>query len=155
MRFKDVTPRLATPEDADALAQLRHALWPDGPVEEHASELAPILRGTSPSTLPYAIFVAEDDGRIIGFAEVGLRSHAEDCDPRQPVGFLEGWFVVEDRRRQGVGAALVAAAEQWSRDQGCIEMASDTWHDAEVSQRAHQALGYEIVARNVHFRKKL
>ena len=28
------------------------------------------------------------------------------------------------------------AAEQWTRMQGCIEMASDTWIDDERSQRA-------------------
>ena len=147
--------RRAQPQDQKRLAMLRHELWPEGSVKEHARELAPILRGESPFTLPYVVFVAESDGAIIGFAEVGLRSHAEECDPRQPVGFLEGWFVVEEQRRRGVGGALVAAAEQWSRDQGCIEMASNTWLDAEVSQRAHQALGFEIVDRTVHFRKKL
>ena len=147
--------RRARPEDLDELAKLRNALWPDGSIDEHAREVAPIVRGASPGTLPYAIFVAEENGALIGFAEVGLRSHAEDCDPRQPVGFLEGWFVIEEHRRHRVGAALVAAAEQWSRDQGCVEMASNTWLDADVSQRAHQALGYEIVERTVHFRKKL
>ena len=134
---------------------MRNALWPDGSIEEHARELRAILRGESPGTLPYRIFVAEKAGAIVGFVEVGLRSHAEDCDPRQPVGFLEGWFVVESERRSGVGRALVAAAEQWARDQGCIEMASNTWLDAGVSQKAHQAVGYEIVERTVHFRKKL
>lgn len=147
--------RRGKPTDERQLAQLRNALWPDGSIEEHAGELRSILRGGSPGTLLYAIFVAEKEDAIIGFAEVGLRSHAEDCDPRQPVGFLEGWFVVEEERRSGVGRALVNAAEQWSREQGCIEMASNTWLDAEVSQRAHEALGYEIVERTVHFRKKL
>jgi aminoglycoside 6'-N-acetyltransferase I len=34
-------------------------------------------------------------------------------------------------------------------------MASDTWIDDETSIDAHQALGFEIVDRCVHFRKPL
>jgi aminoglycoside 6'-N-acetyltransferase I len=47
------------------------------------------------------------------------------------------------------------AAEQWARSHGCLEMASDIWIDEEISQKAHQALGFEIVDRCVHFRKQL
>jgi aminoglycoside 6'-N-acetyltransferase I len=34
-------------------------------------------------------------------------------------------------------------------------MASDTWIDNEGSQRAHEALGYEVVDHCVHYRKRL
>jgi len=34
-------------------------------------------------------------------------------------------------------------------------MASDTWLDNDVSQQVHQALGFEVVDRVVHFRKRL
>ena len=47
------------------------------------------------------------------------------------------------------------AAEDWARAQGCAEIASDTWLDHEDSQRAHLALGFEVVDRCVNFRKKL
>jgi aminoglycoside 6'-N-acetyltransferase I len=92
---------------------------------------------------------------LIGFVEVGLRSHADGCDTAHAVGFIEGWYVLETWRRRGVGGQLVAAAEQWARTQGCTEMASDTWIDGDVSQRAHEALGYEVVDRCVHLRKRL
>lgn len=63
---------------------------------------------------------------MTGFLEVGLRSHADGCDPAQPVGFVEGWFVEEACRNRGIGRALMRAAEDWARGQGCVEMASDT-----------------------------
>ena len=107
-------------------------------------------------TLPAAVFVAEaEDGRIIGFLEVGLRSHADGCDPAQPVGFVEGWFVLEASRNQGVGRALMRAAENWARQRGAIEMASDSWITQEDSHRAHEALGFNVVDRCVLFRKSL
>jgi aminoglycoside 6'-N-acetyltransferase I len=71
------------------------------------------------------------------------------------VGFVEGWFVREPFRNRGVGRELMRAAEQLARARGCREMASDTWIDHEGSQRAHEALGFEIVDRCVHFRKAL
>jgi aminoglycoside 6'-N-acetyltransferase I len=145
----------ATPADCQELARLRAALWPGESAEEHARELAPILAGRGASTLPAAHFVAVVDGVVIGFVEVGLRSHADGCDPAHPVGFLEGWYVANAHRRRGIGAQLIRAAEAWARTQGCIEMASDTWLDHAESQRAHQALGYEEVDRCVHYRKSL
>jgi hypothetical protein len=38
---------------------------------------------------------------------------------------------------------------------GARELASDTWIDREGSQRAHEALGFEVVDRCVHYRKAL
>ena len=103
-----------------------------------------------------AILVSHDnDGKLTGFIEVGLRSHADGCDIAQPVGFVEGWFVHEAFRKQGIGAALMRAAEDWARQQSCREIASDTWIDDEMSIDAHQALGFEVVDRCVHFRKPL
>ncbi len=113
-------------------------------------------RGNPDSTMPLSILVAETDaGELIGFLEVGLRSHADGCDARVPVGFVEGWFVSERHRSKGVGAKLLAAAEDWARGRGCIEMASDTWLDNDNSQRVHEALGFEVVDRCIHYRKAL
>ena len=58
-------------------------------------------------------------------------------------------------RRRKVGALLLAAAEQWARNAGCQEMASDTWVDNLTSQHVHEALGFEVVDRCVHYRKRL
>lgn len=138
------------------MSRMMQALWPDGSAAEHAAEIAPILAEKAPGTLPLVILVAEgEDGALLGFLEAGLRSHADGCDARRPVGFIEGWFVREDQRRMGVGSQLVAAAEDWARSQGCIEMASDTWIDDDVSVLSHEALGYEVVDRCAHFRKAL
>ena len=91
-------------------------------------------------------------GHIGGFAEVSIRREASECQLGR-VGFLEGWFVEEPFRRSGTGAALVAAAEEWSRAQGCSEFASDTETHNELSIAAHHALGFEEVERLVCFRK--
>ena len=162
--------------DCNAIAQMCAALWPDTSAKEHGHEVLRKIKGRGVSTLPVAIFVAEVAAdkstsrnqlalqtssnrrvrtQLIGFIEVGLRSHADGCNESHAVGFLEGWYVIDDWRNRGVGRSLVAAAEQWCRSHGCKEMASDTWIDNEPSQRAHEALGYEMVDRCVHYRKTL
>jgi aminoglycoside 6'-N-acetyltransferase I len=154
--------RPAQLSDRLPLANLFHELWPEGPVEEHSRELEAILAGKPPGALPLVVFVAEanvsnatQDKSLLGFLEVGLRSHADHCDPAHPVGYVEGWYVVEGHRHRGIGKQLLAAAEDWARSQGCTEMASDTQLGNELSQRVHQSLGYEIVERAILFRKAL
>ena len=151
-----ITIRQAQISDQQSLAAMRELLWPDASLEEHRKEIEAILRSGQYGTLPMAILISHDDeGAPTGFIEVGLRSHADGCDTAHPVGFLEGWFVHEAFRRQGIGAALVRAAEDWARRQGCHEIASDTWIDDQMSIDAHQALGFEVVDSCVHFRKPL
>jgi aminoglycoside 6'-N-acetyltransferase I len=150
------TIRQACAADRLHLAEMRTLLWPDGSFEEHLKELDASFNGGIVSTLPSTILVSEEaDGTLTGFLEAGLRSHAESCDPVHPVGYVEGWFVRSPYRNQGVGAALIHAAEEWARSQGCTEMASDAHVDNQASVKAHQALGFEIVDRCVHFRKGL
>jgi aminoglycoside 6'-N-acetyltransferase I len=151
-----LTIRRAEPLDGPHLAAMRHALWPDASADAHARELAPLLAGATPGTLPSIILVAQEaDGRLVGFLEAGLRSHADGCDPSRPVGFVEGWFVASDCRGRKIGTRLLREAEAWARAQGCREMASDTWLDNLDSQRVHEALGFEEVDRCVNYRKRL
>jgi len=152
----DIHIRAAQLTDVEHLAPLLAALWPQTSTAEHAEELRQILAGEAALTMPIAIFVAiANDESLIGFVEVDLRSHADGCDPSRPVGYIEGWYVVADHRKRGVGAALLAKAEEWARSHKCMEMASDALVDNQVSQRAHEALGYEAVDRCVHYRKRL
>jgi aminoglycoside 6'-N-acetyltransferase I len=150
-----VNVRLGVPADTGAIARQFHALWPDGPLSEHALEARLILDGQPPSTMPLVVFVAEMGAEVVGFVEVGLRSHADGCDSRSPVWFIEGWYVEPGSRRRGIGRALLKSAEDWARSHGCSEMASDMWTDNEPSQRAHEAMGFEVVDRCVHYRKSL
>jgi aminoglycoside 6'-N-acetyltransferase I len=101
------------------------------------------------------VFVAErPDASLAGFVEVGTRPYADGCDT-SPVGYLEAWYVDADVRRQGVGRALVAAAETWARVRGYREMASDARLNNTVSHAAHRRAGYQEVDRVVQFRKLL
>lgn len=158
----EVKVRPAQPSDRPALLAMFARLWPETSSEEHRKELDGVLNTGLTGTLPITVFVSSttsksstSGGELTGFLLVGLRSHADSCDPAHPVGYIEGWFVYPEFRRRGVGAQLVRAAEDWARSQGCREMASDAVLANELSHQAHQRLGYQIVERSVLFRKPL
>jgi aminoglycoside 6'-N-acetyltransferase I len=143
--------RPITENDLPEWFRLRKLLWDETPDEEHESEIYEII-GDLESQF---VAVAEiGEGRLCGFIEASIRPIAEDCET-DDVGYLEGWFVEEDSRRQGIGRSLVAAAEDWARHHGCTEMASDAELDNIVSQKAHTRLGYGETSRLVHLKKYL
>jgi aminoglycoside 6'-N-acetyltransferase I len=138
--------------DADSLQWLRMslALFPDEPREE-------IERGIRAWRVnPHAaVFIAvRDDGSPCGFVEVGERSFAEGCET-SPAAYVEAWYVDPDVRQQGVGRALLTAAEDWARANGYSEIGSDALLDNVVSHEAHERSGYAEVVRLVVFRKAL
>src|SRR4051812_18001873 len=139
--------------DRDIWLQMRAALWPEESETELGIEIDHFLGG-SKSSLLTAVFVNEDvDGLLTGFIELFIRNVAEGRNGVTP--HVEGWYVGPDFRNRGVGRALMDAAETWARSRGFNELASDTTADNELSQRAHQRLGFEITERSFHFRKSL
>lgn len=146
--------RPAEPRDALAWEGMRTVLWPESSAAEHRAEIEPYFAGQFPRA-PWGVLLAEDaQGRALGFAEVSVRPYAEGCRGTR-VAYLEGWFVQPDARRRGVGRALVLAAEEWGREQGCSEFASDTDPGNEGSRAAHRAAGFEDVGLVRCFRKDL
>jgi len=145
--------RSATRDDSGDWLRMRNALWPDEKNKWHAAEIEQYFRGTL--RMPLEVLIAADDrGQAIGFAELSIRPYAEDCSTDR-VAYLEGWYVEPGARRQGVGRALVAAAEAWGRAQGCTEFASDAVADNVASAAAHRALGFEETVQIRCFKKSL
>lgn len=131
--------------------RLRLALWDGTGEDAHKDEMVDIIEHSDSQH----VFVAENrSGTLIGFLEASIRPFVEDC-ATDHVGYLEGWFVEKQYRQKGVGSALVLSAEQWAREKGCTEMASDAEIGNELSVTAHRKLGYEETSRLVHLRKDL
>lgn len=143
--------RARVPDDDPEWLRMRCALWPEDTAAAHRMGMAEWL-----ATPNAVVLVASrpDGAGLAGFAEVGTRPYAEGC-ASGPVAYLEGWYVDADARRAGVGAALVRAAEQWARERGLTEFASDALLDNDTSHRAHRALGFVEVERAVHYIKTL
>lgn len=142
--------RRATQEDKSDWLRMRQGLWPDSPIEYLEYDLDDLLGNAD-----YAVFVASHaDGKLVAFVETGLRNHVEGCET-SPVGYIEAWYVDEHIRGQKLGREMVRVAEDWAREKGMTEMASDTWLENEVSIVAHLKMGYQEAERLVHFVKRL
>jgi len=137
-------------DDRDSWLRMRSALWPSS-AEEHANEIDRYFAGEIRE--PLAALIAFDE-EAIGFIELSIRTYAEGCETDR-IAFVEGWYVDPGVRGTGVGAALIRAAEEWARLQGCTELASDTEADNASSTAAHLALGFEETAIVRCFRKSL
>lgn len=147
---QDIVIRPAKNSEAAEVAPMLGALWDDCPPEECLQ----IARMGTGSEAAAPILVAEIEGGFIGFLYLDVRSYAEGCVTK-PVPYIEGWWVREGFRGNGIGRRLVEAAEQWAIDQGYKEMGSDAELDNEGSIAAHKALGFLAAKPIVTFSKKL
>jgi aminoglycoside 6'-N-acetyltransferase I len=136
--------------DWDDWRRMDRAVDPDNDSDDVEADMRAIL--ARPEA---AVFMAErPDGSVCGYVEVGVRAYADGCRS-SPVAYIEGWYVDADVRRSGYGRALLAAAEKWARERDYTEMASDARLHNDISLKAHEGSGYEVVGRIVQFRKSL
>ncbi len=131
--------------------RLRKLLWEGSTDEEHKAEMRDIYEHKETQ---FVLIAEIEGGKLIGFLEASIRPFVEDCRSEH-VGYLEGWFVDSAYRRHGIGRKLVSEAENWARQKGCEEMASDAEIGNDSSLEAHLRLGYEETSRLVHLRKDL
>ena len=140
----------AEPTDLPLLAALACRLWPEHPLEEMLTELSETI--TEPGA---AFFLAWEEGKAVGFAQCQLRYDYVEGTDSSPVGYLEGIYVADGHRRQGLARALLAACEGWAKEQGCKEFASDCELTNAESLKFHLKVGFEEANRIICFTKKL
>jgi L-phenylalanine/L-methionine N-acetyltransferase len=85
-----------------------------------------------------AVFVAEDDDRIVGRLSV-----ARDIHPASPHVADLGLMVAVEHRRRGIGRALLDQAVAWARDTGVskLELHVFPWNDAAIA--LYESFGFE------------
>ena len=136
--------------DLHILASLGVLLWPGHREDELTQEFALLMAENKA-----AFFLARAGELPVGFAQCALRHDYVEGTSTSPVGYLEGIYVREAHRREGVAAGLLSACETWARQQGCREFASDCGLDNAQSLRFHLAAGFEEANRIICFTKKL
>lgn len=142
--------RAATKMDFAEWRRMRAALWPDCPDEMHDLEMAEQIHSNE-----FAVFIYQrGSGSLGGFVELSVRKRVDGTVSPQ-VGYVEGWYVDPDLRGKGIGRRLIAEAEEWAKQMGFTELASDAELENERSIRAHGALGFRETFRLVHFVKLL
>lgn len=132
------------------VARLALVLWPHHSMHAIALEISEMIQHQQG-----AYFLAYDENETIGFAQINLRHDYVEGTKSTPVGYLEGIFVVESHRQQGVAKQLLVACENWAIEQGCEELASDCELSNEESLNFHRCVGFEEANRIICFRKAL
>ena len=145
----EITIRRVTKADKSEWFRMRKGIWPEAPDEYLDFDMDEILVSDDDMVLFACV-----EGKPIGLTEAQIKDYGEGCET-SPIGYLEGWFVQEDYRGKSIVGIMTQAAENWIREKGCTEVASDTWLDNEPSIRAHVKMGYYEVERLVHFVKQL
>jgi aminoglycoside 6'-N-acetyltransferase I len=144
----DVIVRRADAADRAEVLRMRMTFWPD-------SEEAEVDDALCWAVTVGCVLVAErPEGGLAGFAELEHRKWAEGCDD-SPVAYLEGIWVDGDKRRSGVAAALVRAAEDWARSLGRTELASSCDIDNADSEAFHLSTGFKETGREICFVRPL
>lgn len=142
--------RQLTIEDLDELVSLVKLLWPNHRTEKLNAEFSDLLKSQEA-----AIFGKGQKGELCGFAQCQLRTDYVEGTCTCPVGYLEGIFVKENHRQQGIAKALCRACETWIKIKGGIEFASDCEIDNHDSYEMHVKLGFIEVNRLICFTKKI
>ena len=143
-------PERATSADAETVAELACELWPENTAEEMAAEYRVLLADEEA-----AVFLFRTEGQTAGFAQCQLRHDYVEGTDTSPVGYLEGIYVREAYRRKRVACRLLAACQDWAKEHGCAEFASDCELTNTGSQSFHQAVGFTEANRIVAYVRKL
>ena len=136
----------ANEQDSSQLTGLAGQLGYPSSAAQVATRLARIL-----SHPDQAVFVAEVEGRIAGWV------HVYACPTVESELYAEigGLVVDENQRGQGVGKALMAQAETWSRSLGIHEVRLRSNIIRKEAHQFYEAIGYGKIKSQFTFRKAL
>ena len=139
----------ATKSEIEQVAKLAVKMWDSSTVEELSTDFEDYVNNGG------IVFLAYRDNKAIAFAQCGLRRDYVEGTESSPVGYLEGIYVVEEERLQGVAKQLLNACQNYAKEQGCTEFASDCELKNEESLRFHLKMGFVEANRIICFNKKL
>ena len=142
--------RPADAHDLPTLAALACLLWDSHKPKKLEQEFSALL-----SSDQAQLFMAFSHNTPVGFAQCQLRHDYVEGTDSSPVGYLEGVFVLPSYRRQGYAKALISACEDWARQCGCRQFASDCELDNTDSLAFHLSIGFTEANRIICFTKDL
>ncbi len=143
------TIREISQTDLTEWLQLALVLWPDYEV----SEMQTLLRFIYESPTQTSFLVRDAQGAAVGFMNLALRTDYVPGATQSPVAYVEGIYVQPAYQQQGIGRRLIRRAEEWARQQGCVELASDVLLDNTTSAAFHKTVGFAEVDRVISFIK--
>jgi ribosomal protein S18 acetylase RimI-like enzyme len=97
---------------------------------------------------PEGVFVAEDQGAIIGYITAWI-------DQEAGVGFIPNLAVDSSARGQGIGRALIEYALHFFHAAGIRHVRIETLEQNPIGRNLYPSAGFVEVARQIHYCMKL
>jgi GNAT superfamily N-acetyltransferase len=99
----------------------------------------------------HAVFVAEDDGRVVAF----LHLYERPAFDKPPEAVVQAIVVDQSLRGAGIGKTMMNMAERWASERGFSSIALTSNISRSDAHLFYKRLGYKIEATSHLFRKKL
>ena len=119
--------------DRDSLIDLWRTVFPDDPPHNEPSAVI-----DAKLAIDDLIFVAENDGKLVGVCMAGFDGHR---------GWLYALSVLKAHRSAGIGAALVKHTLQSLKHVGCIKVNLQIRSTNKGVQAFYKSLGFETEER--------
>lgn len=142
--------KVANKNDSKTLAHMARKIWGNDSVEELEEEFNDFVENSD-----IVSFIKYMNGKAVGFANVSIRyDYVEGCET-SPVGYLEGIYVEDCYRNNNFARELVIACEDWVKNKGIKEFASDCELTNLDSLAFHLAIGFKEANRIICFKKDI
>lgn len=158
--MNDITIRLYRPDDLDVLKQMTVDSFGGVALDQNVEQALGVLHGhdwkwrktrhidEDVEAHAAGIFVAESDGRIVGFITTRL-------DRAAGKGRIPNLAVNAECRGQGLGRRLIEHALDYFRAEGMAYAMIETMAQNEIGAHLYPACGFVEVGRQMHFARKL
>jgi len=132
------------------LVELVLELWNDCSFDEEVESYKAII--DSENEICYVVRDQED---YIAFVHLSTRNDYVEGAEDLPVAYIEAIYVKPAYQKQGIARRLTKVAEDWAKQKGFKQIASDTDLENSASIDFHQKTGFTEVERIVCFIKNL
>ncbi|MFW0736922.1 aminoglycoside 6'-N-acetyltransferase [Flavobacterium sp. T12S277] len=132
------------------LVELVLELWNDCSFDEEFESYKSII--DSENEICYVVRDQED---YIAFVHLSTRNDYVEGAEDLPVAYMEAIYVKPAYQKQGIARRLTKVAEDWAKQKGFKQIASDTDLGNSASIDFHQKAGFTEVERIVCFIKNL
>ena len=94
------------------------------------------------------VFVGELDGQVVGYITAR-------ADPPSKIGWIPNMAVLPEHQGKGLGKQLMQTALDFLRDQGMECVKIESLEQNPVGPRFYPGIGFQEVARQIHYFKRL
>lgn len=100
-------------------------------------------------------FLYRQGDKAVAFMNISIRHEYVNGSTTSPVVFIEAIYVLPENRQQGIARELIAWAEEFAKENGITQLASDCLIENTESEQFHEHCGFEEMERVICFVKNV